>query len=418
MNGTPTNDEEFRPTTHGELARFVEENARGERRALSVVGGRTALNYGYTAPAPAITVATSELRDVVDYPARDMTITVDAGIRVEELQKTLAQEHQRLPVDVPQAHRASLGGAIATNTSGPGRLGYGTFRDYVIGISAIDGTGRQFSAGGRVVKNVAGYDLCKLLIGSLGTLAAITQVTLKLVPVPATRRCLWASCPSGNTIEQALTQLNGSPTRPTAIEILNSKAAWQIRNDTSSDLPGEHPVLCIFFEGGDAETDWQVNQCRTDFSRWGMQDIIATDQELTDKMYSALVEYQAASDDPLTFQGTMLPSSTMEFFSLADERGIALQAHAGSGLVIGHLPDSCTTAQEAGKLLEPLRRFAEQKHGALVVLNCDNSWKSAISLFGDQNANQLLNQRVKRALDPHGLLNPERMWRTEGESFE
>src|SRR5690606_40405915 len=99
----------------------------------------------------------------------------------------------RILVDISQGPRATSGGAIAANTSGPGRYGYGTFRDYVIGISAVDGQGRLFSAGGRVVKNVAGYDLCKLLGGSQGALAVITQVTLKLRPLAASRRCLWGT---------------------------------------------------------------------------------------------------------------------------------------------------------------------------------------------------------------------------------
>src|SRR5690606_32325083 len=119
------------------------------------------------------------LNRVIDYPARDMTITVEAGITWEQLEAELAKEGQWLPVDVARAEAATVGGAIACNTSGPRRFGYGTLRDYVIGIHAVDGQGMQFKGGGRVVKNVAGYDFCKLLTGSFGTLAVITQVTLK-----------------------------------------------------------------------------------------------------------------------------------------------------------------------------------------------------------------------------------------------
>lgn len=396
------------PTTAGELARFVEENAQERQQALYVVGGRTALRYGYAAAKPGITVATSELNDVVDYPARDMTITVGAGIRVEELQKLLAGEGQRIPVDVPQAHRASLGGAIATNTSGPGRFAYGTLRDCVIGISAVDGMGRQFSAGGRVVKNVAGYDVCKLLVGSLGTLAVITQVTLRLLPIPESRRAVWATFESLASVEGALARLNESATRPVAIEVLNAKAAWQVRSEASGELPSERPVLSVFFDGGEAETDWQVGQCRAEVAEFASESV-SLDGELTERMFGALVEYQAASDDPLSFQATMPPSRIVEFVRLADEREIALQAHAGNGIVVGHLPDSCTTAAEAGKLLAPLRSFAEQHQGALVVLNCDNSWKPELSLFGERNPHRFLDERIKQALDPQGLLNPGRM---------
>ena len=111
---------------------------------------------------------------MIDYPARDMTITVQAGITLGRLQDLLAAENQRLPIDVPRADRATLGGGLAVNVSGPRRFGCGTLRDYVIGISIVNDEGQEIKAGGRVVKNVAGYDLCKLHVGALGTLGVIT----------------------------------------------------------------------------------------------------------------------------------------------------------------------------------------------------------------------------------------------------
>src|SRR6185369_14097741 len=104
------------------------------------------------------------------------------GITMQALAELLAKERQRLPIDVPQAEQATIGGVIATNWNGPRRFGEGTVRDYVIGISAVDGRGQPFKGGGRVVKNVAGYDFCKLLTGSLGTLGIITQLSLKVKP--------------------------------------------------------------------------------------------------------------------------------------------------------------------------------------------------------------------------------------------
>ena len=98
--------------------------------------------------------------------------------------EVLAAENQRLPIDVPAEEQATLGGVIATNWNGPRWYGQGSVRDYLIGVAAVDGHGTRFRGGGRVVKNVAGYDLCKLLTGSLGTLAILTEVTLKVKPIP------------------------------------------------------------------------------------------------------------------------------------------------------------------------------------------------------------------------------------------
>src|SRR5262249_46542958 len=129
-------------------------------------------------------LSTAELNQVIDYPARDLTITVQAGITMQKLQETLATENQWLPIDVPSPERASIGGAIACDVSGPRRYGYGTLRDYVIGITIVNDRGEETYAGGRVVKNVAGYDFMKLHTGALGTLGVITQVTLKVKPRP------------------------------------------------------------------------------------------------------------------------------------------------------------------------------------------------------------------------------------------
>jgi glycolate oxidase FAD binding subunit len=258
-----------------------------------------------------------------------MTVTVEAGIRSEDLQKLLAAERQRLPIDVAQAHRATLGGAIATNTSGPGRFGHGTFRDYVIGISAVDGQGRLFSAGGRVVKNVAGYDICKLLVGSLGTLAIITQVTLKLRPQPQTRRLLWMTFDALRNLDDALSRLLTSQTRPVAIEALNNKAGRQIRTEAKLALPAERPVLCLAFEGAERETAWQVETVEAELRSLQPREVARVGGDDVETLWSALTEYQAASDDPLTFQATLPPSKTVEFIDAATHAGVAVQAHAG-----------------------------------------------------------------------------------------
>ena len=134
------------------------------------------------------------LAQIVDFPARDMTVTVQAGITMKDLREIIVRENLHLPIDVAQGQRATLGGVLAANASGPRRHGYGTMRDYVIGISALNDDGREFKAGGRVVKNVAGYDLCKLLVGSLGTLGIITQVTLKLRPLPEQQALIGLAC--------------------------------------------------------------------------------------------------------------------------------------------------------------------------------------------------------------------------------
>ncbi len=182
-----------RPQTVAEVGDLV-RRAAAEGQALYPLGGRTMIGVGLPPTRPGISVDLRSLARVIDYPARDMTITVQAGITVAELQARLATENQRLPIDVPRPEQATLGGVLAVNVSGPRRYGFGTLRDYVIGISTINDEGQEVKAGGRVVKNVAGYDLCKLHIGALGTLGIITQVTLKLRPLPEDKALVTLGC--------------------------------------------------------------------------------------------------------------------------------------------------------------------------------------------------------------------------------
>src|SRR5262249_54058090 len=181
------------PESLMEVSALVREISSKDQ-AIYALGGRTMLDYGLPPTRAGIAIDLTELNQVIDYPARDMTVTVQAGITIAKLQELLATENQRLPIDVPLAEQATLGGAIATNISGPRRYGFGTFRDYVIGISVVNDEGQQVKAGGRVVKNVAGYDLCKLHVGALGTLGIITQVTLKLRPLPEERAVVVVRC--------------------------------------------------------------------------------------------------------------------------------------------------------------------------------------------------------------------------------
>jgi glycolate oxidase FAD binding subunit len=403
----PATAEEFVPASTAELARFLAANAKDAREAVVPAGGRTALRMGEPISGPVRLVSTSAMQKVIDYPARDMTITVESGIRVADLQKTLATEGQRLPIDVPDARRATLGGAIAANTSGPRRFGQGTFRDYVIGISAVDGIGRPFSAGGRVVKNVAGYDLCKLLVGSLGTLAVITQVTLKLRPAAEAHRVYWLTAASPEEIEAWLVRLGLSQTRPVAIEVLNKRAIGAVAAESRVELPVGEIAMAVAFEGSTSECDWQMTTVEKELGAGTGVARLADPQALT--LIQALAEFQAAGDDPVTFAASVPSSQVAALIAEASRRGVSAQAHAANGIVIGHLPDNCVTAAGAKEIIGPLRRMAESAGGSLVVWNCDDAWKPTLDVFGTAQPARRWMREVKKSLDPHAVLSPGRL---------
>ena len=183
MNDNSHITETLTPADQAAVAEAV-RNAAAQGMAVYPIGGGTMLDYGAKPTRPGIGLSLAKLNRVIDYPAADLTITVEAGMTIAELTKRLAAQRQRLPIDVPQPDRATVGGAVAVNAAGPRRYAYGTMRDYVLGFTAVDGTGTMFSGGGRVVKNAAGYNMCRLMAGSLGTLGVITQVTLMVRPLP------------------------------------------------------------------------------------------------------------------------------------------------------------------------------------------------------------------------------------------
>ena len=219
----------------------------------------------HTSPRPEAPTA------VVDYPARDMTITVGAGMTFGELSRILTQENQQLPIDVAD-DALVLGQIVADDMCGPRQFGYGTLRDYVIGIEAVDRRGRVFHAGGRVVKNVAGYDLCRLLIGSRGKLGTITQLTFKLKPIPVLQTLLVAGFRSSKDLESALNRLNISATCPVILDVVGRSVHAALMQDAVPELVCTLPcadaaaLLVVGYEGPKAACEWQANTFREELA--------------------------------------------------------------------------------------------------------------------------------------------------------
>ena len=188
-------------------------------------------------------IDTRSLCQVIDFPHADMTVTVQAGITAAALHAVLAEHNQRLLIDIPLPDRATLGGVYATNTCGPRRFGLGRPRDQIIGVSFVTSAAIEVKGGGRVVKNVAGYDFPKLLTGSMGTLGILTQMTLKVRPRPEASAFLWLPFPGLAPLQGTLDGLNTSAARPVALDLLNAAAALKIGeplNLPSGDVGSGH----------------------------------------------------------------------------------------------------------------------------------------------------------------------------------
>ena len=389
-----------RPASVTEVGDLV-RRATADGQAVFPLGGRTMLGVGLPPARAGLGIDLRGLAGVIDYPARDMTITVQAGISVAGLRDVLRGENQRLPVDVPAADRATLGGALAANVSGPRRLGFGTLRDYVIGISTVNDEGQETKAGGRVVKNVAGYDLCKLHVGALGTLGIITQVTLKLRPMPEETALVVLRC-EGGQLAALLDQLHDSRTRPVAVDVLNPRAGLPEGSAASW-------AVVVGFEESREAVHWQVQQLIKELSPVKPQGLDVVAGAAAAPLWQALTEFRLLPQAVLTFKANLLPHAVAEFCQRADALAPAplLQAHAGSGIVVGHLTGDLTPASAAA-LLRELHPLAAEARGNVVVLACPPAWKATLPVWGMPRGDAALMRAVKDKLDPRGMFNPGR----------
>jgi glycolate oxidase FAD binding subunit len=352
-------------------------------------GGGTKLDWGNPPRAVDLVLSLARLNRVVEHAWADMTVTVQAGCTVAELQNTLAQHGQRLAIDVLWPERATVGGILSTNDSGTLRLRYGGLRDLVIGSTLALTDGTMAASGGKVVKNVAGYDLSKLATGALGTLGVITQATFRLHPLPRHTRSLSITASSIGEAQRLTNALQQAPL---------SLAALQIRAQDN-----EATQIDLLFEGTEAGITSQEEHVR------GVAEGLPVASP-TGSVWEARQQLWLAAAD-----GTAIA----KFSVLPADLGSTLTSVAQ--LCTGHAARWRVVAQATGlgwlrldvsppeqtPILGELRARIEQAGGSLTILQQP---PGAISLdtWGSVGDALPLMRAVKQQLDPRGTLNPGR----------
>ncbi len=359
----PNLEAEFSPSTQDELRAYLAGNSAGAKRPLVPVGGGTSFDHALPLRERAVRISLGRLDRVVEFAARDMTITVEAGIPIARLDEILRGEGLRLPIDIPQRERATLGGALAANVSGPRRYGLGTFRDYVIGLTAVKAYGQVFHSGGRVVKNVAGYDLCKLLVGSLGTLAIVTQVTLKLKPIPEASALVCAAFSDLRQREAAVATLLTSQTRPVAIDTLNGHAVERIETRLRAGLPVGGPALIVGYEGTQHETDWQTVTLLNELAPSHPLGLHVLRNADAAPLWSALTEFPIDANERPALRVWVLPSKIAEYEGLASTLPVEIIARAGNGELVAKCIEPIADETVAEQKMARLAVFAERTGG-------------------------------------------------------
>ncbi|HMB07462.1 MAG TPA: FAD-binding oxidoreductase, partial [Isosphaeraceae bacterium] len=275
-------------------------------------------------------------------------------------------------------------------------------RDQLIGVSFVTSDGALVKGGGRVVKNVAGYDFPKLLTGSLGTLGIITQLTLKVRPIPEADSLVWVPFSTADSLGPVLDRLNTSATRPVAVELLNTTGA-RLAGEALGFPVGDWAIV-VGFEDNAASVAWQVDRLMIELGR---TNIVIREGADAAPLWSSLTEFQAAEVGPVSFVANLRPSTVAPFVRGLDPDRWAVQTHAGNGIVRAHAlgtPDWQALAPE----IDRLRAAADRDGGNLILSRCPTEAKERLRVWGEPRPDWALAERVKRALDPKGVMNPGR----------
>ncbi len=374
------------PGTAEDLARALRwAHAAGVK--VSPRGGGTKLGWGNPPAACDLVLSTARLNRVLEYAWADMTVIVEAGCRVADLQKTLAEHGQRLALDPLWPERATIGGILSTNDSGTLRARYGSLRDLIIGITVALPDGTLAKSGGKVVKNVAGYDLAKLFTGALGTLGVIVQAIFRLHPLPRESRSLSFSG-TPESLNQLLLAIQASKLTFTGLQL---RAA-----------PGS-AHLDVRFDGTAAGIQAQVKQVQQ----------IAGSMAASDAPANAWTSHQAIWDGAtpaLLTKFSVLPAQFAAVSALV-ERSAGAQSLAWK-IVVQSVGAGYARLEgnEQGlrRALPTLRDELAKMGGTLVALACPAAVKRGLDAWGPASDAQPLMVRVKQRFDPDGTLNPGR----------
>lgn len=377
---------------------------REEEAVLVPAGNGTHLHIGFPPRRYDAALSVRRLNRVVAHDAADMTVTVEAGLTLSALDAQLQDAGQWLPVDPPQMGEMTVGGLIAADRAGPLRLSQGKVRDMLIGVKAVIADGTIVKGGGRVVKNVAGYDLPKLFAGSYGTLGVIIEATFKVRPRPPIERLfVWRAGSIGEAADHAMRLVENGALAPAFLEALNPAAAEMM------GICEGAAALVIGCAGSEREVEAQQDTLAA-----LARTIEMVSGPESDALRKALCGFpQPLSEDALVARVSVLPAtlgSLLERFEVeAQRRGLTLeiQAHAGSGVawcqLAGPLP-----LFEFELWAEWMRIHTRAQLGWVVFESLPAGLRDRIDPWGFSEPSLLLMKRIKQTLDPTGVFSPGR----------
>lgn len=353
-------------------------------------------------------ISVAGLNRLVDHAVGDLTITAEAGMKLADLQQILAEQRQFLPLDPPSLADCTLGGAIATADSGPLRHGYGGVRDLLLGMTFVRHDGQIAKAGGRVVKNVAGYDLMKLFTGSWGTLGVLSQVTFRVYPLPEAYRTVvltgaWAA------LTQVAQAIAFSALTPIAFDWLSPSV---VRSLNLAQAEGAWAGLALRFGSVELSVVEQAKRCREvaesvglSCGEWGGEEEVALWQQLRQRVG------RTHEAEAVVCKVGLLPTAIGAFLQMVEQvsPGSLAVMRAGTGLGLVQL----STVGDTITVLDKLRHSCQQANGFLSVLTAPKQVKKSIDCWGLKqetlSGTASIMRKIKQQFDPGERLSPGRL---------
>lgn len=391
-----------------------------QREELAVIpwGGGTMMGMGYPPERLDIVLCLQRLNRVLEHEPADLTATAQAGITMAALQNQLGNRGQWWPVEPPLAEQATLGGVLAANASGPKRLLYGTARDLLIGIKVVQADGVIAKAGGKVTKNVTGYDMMKLYIGSLGTLAVIVEATLKLRPLPQLQHVAWSTFPSAEAADNAARRLLTGGLLPNALELLNPPLTRRLCEACEPTPGAEGWSLVVGVDGSEPAVVRQLRDIESlargeGATAWHTQ---ADDGRLWRAIQRRFRGRGSEREGRLIVRvGTLRTrvTSIMRHLTELETRlgaPVELTGRFGNGLVYGNITLNGTAEQSAhvAQALAEMRGQLAPQRGYVVVESASPSFKARFDSWGDVGPQAQVMAALKHEFDPRRVLNPGR----------
>lgn len=396
------------PETEDEIARIL-TYASENGKSVSIIGGGTKRGFGGTKDSDDILLSLEKFAGVIEHVPGDMTVTVKPGTVMKDIQEFLAGHNQMISLDPEWPEYATIGGIVASNSSGPKRLKYGSARDHVIGMRVVYPDGRITRTGGKVVKNVAGYDMNKLFVGSMGTLGVISEITLKLRPLPKQEKLVLLSFSKENweKLRPFTVGFLDSTIEPVSLELMNPALSKKL-----ADI--ESYTLAVAFEDVESAVAFQEKWLAENKPAEMNMTVMEKDEAVSFwKRFTELSPKDPSSSSDMR-ASVKTGSKNMDVFHLMvetdrlhHESGAAVYGHGGLGHGVAKMyiegpEDKVITA------VKSIRAKAEELGGYAVITHLPLAVRRQISVWGNQPSYFFLLSGIKKQADPEKILNTGR----------